>query len=234
MNKIITDAKTVIPSLDVFTLEEVEKIVKSTADLEKIGAYKIGFVLGLKFGLPTVVQSIRKYTQKPIIYDHQKAATDIPAMGKNFVKVCQDAGIDVVIFFPQAGPETQKIWTEEAFKQNMKIIIGGMMTHPQYKKSEGGYLEDEGILNIYKNAVKQGVNDFVVPGNKPEEIKKIKDLIEAAGGNPVFYSPGLVTQGGDITEAAVAAGDYWHAIVGRAIYQADDPREVAILQTQQL
>jgi orotidine-5'-phosphate decarboxylase len=43
----------------------------------------------------------------------------------------------------------------------------------------------------------------------------------------VFYSPGLVAQGGSITEGAKVAGDSWHAIVGRGIYQQQDMKKAA-------
>ena len=53
-------------------------------------------------------------------------------------------------------------------------------------------------------------------------ILKYKKIIESLGVEPTFYSPGLISQGGEITDAAKAAGKRWHAIVGRAIYQAKD------------
>ena len=43
----------------------------------------------------------------------------------------------------------------------------------------------------------------------------------------MFYSPGLVKQGGNITESGKAAGNHWYAIVGRALYQAADIKKAA-------
>lgn len=100
--KIIERYRSVIPACDVPTLEEFEEIVKETADVEGIGGYKVGLELGLSYGLGRVVEVARKYTAKPIIYDHQKAGTDIPDTGKNFAEVCKRAGVDAVILFPQA------------------------------------------------------------------------------------------------------------------------------------
>ena len=45
--------------------------------------YKVGLSLALDCGLPKVVEIAREYTDKPIIYDHLKAGTDIPEVGKN-------------------------------------------------------------------------------------------------------------------------------------------------------
>jgi orotidine-5'-phosphate decarboxylase len=45
---------------------------------------------------------------------------------------------------------------------------------------------------------------------------------------------GFIVQGGRITEVAKAAGDSWHAIVGREIYEAKDVRVAAKEMTSQL
>ncbi|HID72957.1 TPA: hypothetical protein EYP38_03360, partial [Candidatus Micrarchaeota archaeon] len=73
---IINMDRSVIPACDVGFKEYVE-IVKATADIEKIGAYKVGISF-LDVGLKAVVDATRKHTDKPVIYDHQKAGTDIP------------------------------------------------------------------------------------------------------------------------------------------------------------
>ena len=57
---------------------------------------------------------------------------------------------------------------------------------------------------------------------RPEQIKKYRQFLENKGIKPVFYSPGLISQGGSITEGAEAAGEQWHAIIGRALYNASD------------
>ncbi|MEK6910177.1 MAG: hypothetical protein AABW82_00200, partial [Nanoarchaeota archaeon] len=133
--KIIGRDRSVIPACDVQTLQEFREIVKQTADVEGIGGYKIGFELGLGFGLPAVVDAAREFTNKPIIYDHQKAGTDIPATGKNFAQTMKRSGVDTVIFFPQAGPETERAWIYHAFDQGLNVIVGGRMTHPAYAVS---------------------------------------------------------------------------------------------------
>lgn len=232
--KIIGRDRSVIPACDVETLEQFEELVKQTADVDGIGGYKIGFELGLGFGLPLVVAAARKHTDKPIIYDHQKAGTDIPDTGKNYAKVMKRSGVDTVIFFPQAGPETERAWIYHALDNGLNVIVGGRMTHPAYAVSEGGFITDEGALDMYKIAARAGVNNFVVPGNKPEVIKQVRDVVEAEGISPVFYAPGFVAQGGKIEDATKVAGDKWHAIVGRGIYQASDKKAAALEHTSQL
>lgn len=220
MDDIINRSRSIIPACDFSSLEELEEIVEKTCHVDGIGGYKVGFELVIGNSLPAVVEKIKKYTDLPIIYDHQKGATDIPDIGGKFVQVCKAANVDAVILFPLAGPATEMSWIDACQQQNLKVIVGGEMTHKMFKSSEGGYIADKGAEDIYTNASKQGVRDFVVPGNKAERIKFYRDLLKEV--NPVFYSPGLITQGGEITEAARAAGERWHAIVGRAIYQAKD------------
>ena len=217
--------KSIIPSLDVSTLAQLRKVVSSTCDVKGIGAYKIGFELVIPFGMVKVCEEIRKITKLPIIYDHQKAATDIPDMGEKFVSACADA--DSIIFFPQAGPVTQEAWIKAAQKAKKHVIVGGEMTHSGFLQSDNGYLMDESPDRVYSLAAQLGVSDYVVPGNKPERIAHYRKLLESKGIKPIFYSPGLVAQGGSITEGAKAAGERWHAIIGRGIYGAKDMRKVA-------
>ena len=231
---IINYEKSVVPACDVKTTEELEEIVKQTYDVDGIGAYKLGFELGLGYGLKECVNIIRKYTNKPIIYDHQKAATDIPDTGKNFAQVCKKAGIDCIILFPQAGPETERAWIYHALNEDLPLMVGGRMTHPAFSVGEGGFITEEGAFEIYRIAAKIGINNFVVPGNKPEVIKEIKEIIEKEGIDPIFHSPGFIAQGGKLSEASKAAGNKLHGIVGRGIYNSKDMRASAIEYTSQL
>lgn len=232
--KVIGRDRSVIPACDVETLERFEELVKQTTDVDGIGGYKIGFELGLGFGLPAVVAAARKHSDKPIIYDHQKAGTDIPDTGKNYARVMKKAGVDAVIFFPQAGPETERAWIYHALDNGLKVIVGGRMTHPAYSVSEGGFITDEGALDMYRIAARAGVNNFVVPGNKPDVIKQVRDVVEAEGASPVFYAPGFITQDGKIEAAAKVAGNSFHGIVGRGIYQAKYMHAAAVEHTSQL
>lgn len=223
---IIKFNRSVIPACDVSSLEALENLVKGTSEVNGIGGYKIGFELVIPFGIKNVIKIIRNHTDLPIIYDHQKAGTDIPDMGEKFIKACE--GVDAIIIFPQAGPETERKWIESAKNQGMGVIVGGEMTHPKFLEKDGGFILETAPKTIYEIAASLGVKDFVVPGNKPERILEYKNLLESRGVKPVFYSPGLITQGGDLTESAKAAGDKWHAIIGRALYQAENIQEKAV------
>jgi len=214
--------KSIIPACDVDSLDGLKKIVKATCEVKGIGAYKVGFELAIPFGLKKVVDEIRKLTKLPIIYDHQKAGTDIPEKGESFMKACKDSGVDYVILFPQAGPVTEEAWINAAKKFELQIIVGGEMTHPGYLETENGFLKSNTPRRIYQIAASQGVTDYVVPGNKPDKIKEYREFLETKGIKPIFYSPGLIAQGGSLSEGAKAAGENWHAIIGRALINAQD------------
>jgi orotidine-5'-phosphate decarboxylase len=62
----------IIPACDFTKMSDLENLVKSTCEIEGIVGYKIGAILGLKYGLQSVVETISSLTELPIIYDHQK------------------------------------------------------------------------------------------------------------------------------------------------------------------
>lgn len=230
--KVIDAEKSVIVACDV-DLARFEQIVKETADNPKIGAYKIPARAGRK-GWERWVETAKRHTQKPLIYDHQKAGNDIPDTGKDLMKDVKEAGFDAVILFPHSGPETERAWIYHALEAGLKVIVGGWMTHPAYAQSEGGFILDEGILEMYRIAARAGIQDLVVPGNKPEVIERVKQTVEECGVNPIFYPPGLIKQGGKIEDVAKVAGKRWHTIIGTAIYTAEDIRKTAAELTSKI
>jgi len=232
--RIIKLDRSIIPACDVNSIEELKQLVKETCDVEGIGAYKIGFELVIPHGMKAVVESIREETDLPIIYDHQKAGTDIPDTGMKFASACKKCGVNAAILFPQAGPETEKAWVKALQENSLGVIVGGEMTHRGYLSSEDGFIVESAPEKMYLIAAELNVRDFVVPGNKPERISHYKSLLEEKGISPVLYSPGLISQGGDITESGKAAGKQWHAIVGRALYNAKDIRAAAKQLTKKL
>ena len=228
----LIEGNSVIPACDV-DIEKFEEIVKSTKDEPLIGGYKLPATAGHE-GWLACIEIARRHTSKPLIYDHQKAGNDIPDTAQRFMEKLKLAGFDAVIIFPHSGPRTQVAWTGEALQQGLQVLVGADMTHEKYKRSEGGYISDEALEEIYIRAARQGVTHFVVPGNKTDRIALYRQLIQAEGVKPIFFAPGFVAQGGSISDAAKAAGDNWHAIVGRGIYAAPDIKAAVKELTSQL
>jgi orotidine-5'-phosphate decarboxylase len=215
----------IIPACDVTSLKELVNLIKETCSLEFIQAYKIGVKMLALEGAKKVVKEIRRLTDLPIIYDHQKYGTDIPDLsGGELLETFKEAGIDGLIIFPFAGIRTLQATIEGCRRANLLPIVGGEMTHPGFLVSEGGYIADDGPARIYQDAAQLGVDTFVVPGTKIDKIKEYAGLIVDVVPNPWLMFPGIGKgQGGDIAQAFKAASPYrCSAIVGRGIYAASD------------
>lgn len=210
----------IIPALDTTDLDAALRLACRTAGRKSVYGYKIGFALGLVHGLSETVRRIREWTDKPLIYDHQKAATDIPDTGALFGDVMKKAGIDEVILFPHTGPRTLEAWVRAMRERELKTIVGGAMTHPAYLVSEGGYIADEAAAAIYRQAAGLGVAAFVTPLTKPEAVAKLAAEVPFTAGQE-FYSPGFGAQGGDPGRFPALKRHY--LIVGRALLAAADP-----------
>jgi len=256
MKRIISLDKSVIPACDV-GINKYEEILRETADINKVGAYKIGPALTGRPGYDKIVGLRNNYSSKPLIFDAQKWGTDIPDTAEPILTPLRDSGIEAVILFPESGPITEYEWIKTAQNLGLGVIVGGEMTHPRYLEEDlsegkkknyteifkelgierniGGFIRQSAPEDIYEIAARMGVTDFVVPGNKPHRITFYRELITNCGvAKPTFYSPGLVEQGGEISEGAKAAGKRFHGIVGRGITKAEDIRQAALDLTMML
>lgn len=236
IKRLIGNDKAVVVAADIETLEELGQLIEATCDVPGIGAYKVGFVLALGFSLGSVVRTIREYTNLPIIYDHQKGGTDIPQLGQKFAKIVAGAGVDAVILFPFGGATTEREWIKACQEEGLTVLVGGHMTQEKFLAGEGGFIADSAPLKIYSIAAKMGVRNFVVPGNKIEFVEKYRRFLEKKLGKENFsvWAPGFINQGGKITKFAEKAGRPWRAIVGSAIYKADDKSKAAKKMTQEI
>lgn len=217
--------KGIILAADVGSLEELRKLASLASGFPEVVGLKLGFSLALRFGLPTVVRVARDSASIPLIYDHQKAATDIPAMGEPFAALCKDAGLDAVIFFPHAGPKTLEGFIAGAINHELVPIVGAVMSHPAFLQSEGGYMADDSAARIFRTSIDAGVKSFVLPGTKLDLIKTLAEGPLAPACPATVMMPGIGTQGGSLAAAFRAVGRHRpYAIIGSAIFKAPDPR----------
>ena len=209
-----------IPALDTPDLDQALGLVAAVDSVPGVYGYKLGFALGLTHGLGAVTRAIREVSSKPLVYDHQKAGTDIPDTAPLFARVMSGAGVDEVIVFPQAGPASLAGFVTALQAEGRKVIVGGIMTHERYLASEGGYLSDEGMTGVYRLAADLGVRAFVVPLTKPERARAVAEALGPAG-EWEFYSPGMGAQGGKLEFFTSLKRHY--VIVGRSLLQSADP-----------
>ncbi|MBF0545472.1 MAG: hypothetical protein HQM08_13610 [Candidatus Riflebacteria bacterium] len=212
----------IIPALDIRDIVKMENLIREINDHPFVYGYKVGFSLGLTYGLPKIVETIRKYTKKPVIYDHQKAGTDIPDTGSVFAEVMKNAGLEEVIIFPQAGPVTEDSWIDALIAKSLKVIVGGVMTHKSFLQSEGGFISDSGVEQIYSAAIKKGVTSFVVPLTKGGLVENLLQKIPFPT-NSEFYSPGFGKQGGNPCDFPSIKKHY--LITGRSLLESKNPVE---------
>ncbi len=234
--RIIPADRSVIVAADVEP-EKFEGLVRDVGKVEGLSGYKIGFEVGYGLTIAKAVATVKEANPDSVaIFDHQKAGNDIPDTGMNFGRTMKRGGVDAAILFPFTGPATQERWTKELQDQGIGVLTGSEMTHPKIRRSEGGYIADDAFAEMFELAVALGVRDFVVPGNKPDKVADYRGFFEERLGSENFtlYAPGFVAQGGEISEAGIAAGYNWHAIVGRGIIAASNVHIAAVEHTQQI
>lgn len=258
MSRIIDIDRSIVPACDV-DWATYARLTFALDKFPKIWAVKIGIALALgKHGLHAAVEQAHHHGLN-VIYDHQKAGTDIhESTPQKFMDRMVEAKVDAVILFPLSGPAVQYEWTKAAQERELGVIVGGEMTHPRFLQGDfsngkkdfqdysyifaklglgdiTGYIRQDAPRDIFSLAAKMGVQDFVVPGNKPERITLYKEIIQSAGvKDPAFFSPGLIAQGGNLSDGAKAAGKCFHGIVGRALYQPDNIKKAAEELTSQI
>jgi orotidine-5'-phosphate decarboxylase len=234
--RIITLDRSVIVAMDM-NWRRTTEVIDKTKEVEGISAYKFGFRVGLsRLSLPVAVDYVHENTNKKAIYDHQKAGTDIDDTAQGFADTLHEAGVDAAILFPFTGPVVERAWIKVLQQKGIGVIVGAEMTHKQIRHSEGGFVADDAFKRMFEIAVDCKVTDFVVPGNKPDKVREYRALFEheLGEGNFDLYSPGLIAQGGTITEGGEAAGPRFHGIIGRGIFEQEDIHAAAVSCTTQI
>lgn len=224
---LISRDRSIVVACDVQDLASLERLVASTHRVEAVGGYKLGFSLGLRYGLPDLVSLIRRYTQKPVIYDHQKGGTDVPHTAGLFAGLMSSAGIDYAILFPFSSPSTEEAWVRALQREGVTPIVGAMLTTPDFMAEKGGFFSRGVVSRIFQIASQLGVDQFVLPANKPDQALELRQEIESSVNDPVFFLPGVGAQGGEISRLRAVMGRRWHGIVGRTVYASSDPAAAA-------
>jgi orotidine-5'-phosphate decarboxylase len=208
----------IIPSLDV-DIKEALMIIDNIKDLkQEVAGLKIGSILAWKYGLTKVVKDIKEICDFPIMFDAQKAGTDIPDIVKEQVNLVADANIDAFIASPLgAGSATLEAFIKACFERDVSPIVVIEMTHPYFD----AFLSENASEKVLKQSLDLGVENFVAPANKPAQLKLYKNIAREMNRSIKIFSPGVVPQGGG-PDSAVEAGTNF-VIVGRSIYQAENP-----------
>jgi len=214
----------IVPALDLESPDELRRVVECTTGIEGVVAYKLGLTLTLRLGLAGAVRLLREVTELPIIYDHQKAGPDVPDMAPKFAATCKSAGVDALILFPLAGPRAVRAFSDASVDQGLLPIVGGDLPLEDYNAAGGGYVVDDALERIFAEALKCGVDHFVVPGNTPHKVRRHAASLMEKLERPALLIPGIGALGGTIADTFAAAGGCrTYAVIGRALYGDKDP-----------
>ncbi|MHB1376798.1 MAG: beta/alpha barrel domain-containing protein [Candidatus Humimicrobiaceae bacterium] len=227
MDNLLKNKHGIIISCDFSNIKKLEKLVKETCPLDFILGYKIGMLLTVKNSIRTVTDIIRKYSDLPIIYDHQKLGTDIPEIcSGEILQILKNAGVNALVVFPLAGGETLKSIVKECFKIGLTPIVGGDMEHAGYIVEEGGYIDESAAQRIYIDAATIGVTHFMLPCSKLDRLKIYMHKLVNIAVNPQIFLTGMKE---DLSKELLEACKVVHmynsfAMVGRDITEEKDYR----------
>jgi orotidine-5'-phosphate decarboxylase len=218
----------VMPALDIENFDDVLRLVESTTLIEGIIGYKLGLTAVLRIGLFEAIRRVRGITPLPIIYDHQKAGLDVPSMAQKLTNLVADAGADALILFPVAGPTAVAKFVESSIASGLTPLVGGELAVDDYTVSGGGFIGDNALVRIIELAASHSATNFIVPAHSSDRVRVLAEHARSVANDPALFLPGIGDLGGSIPKAFDAAGHIRaYAIVGRAIYNAQNPAEAA-------
>jgi orotidine-5'-phosphate decarboxylase len=195
-----------ILALDVLDKDRAIKISNSCAPY--IDAIKIGYPLVLSAGLG-IARDLLKF-KLPLIADFKVA--DIPNTNQLIAEQVFSAGFSAIICHAFTGRDAVQVCVDSAHHHDGECFVVAEMSHPGATEFfHGGVAE-----RLAQVALACRADGIIVPATRPERVKKLRSIIGARK----IYAPGVGTQGGDLrTIVGIVDG----IIVGRAIYEADNP-----------
>ncbi len=177
---------------------------------ELIDVIKFNYPLVLREGI-ALLREIKNRYEKPIFADFKVA--DVPVTNNRIIKLCQEYGADAVMIHGFVGVEALHKAINTA--TDCELFLVTQLTNP------GGadFFEpfSEKFAEIASTLELGGVQ---APGNRPEVIEQVREII---GPEKTIVSCGIGAQGGRFGGAIQAGADF--EIIGRAIYQAEQPVE---------
>lgn len=196
-----------------------------------------GYVCAIKLNfhvvLPMSKMELKKITQIAHDFNMQIIAdlklNDIFDTNQVTIKYLSSLGFDSVIVNPFMGKISLKSTVDYAHSLNFGVISLVYMSHADAVEGYGASLavpnsndkseNSKPVYRIfYENSKSVGVDGVVVGGNRLDILNELRCKDNEC--LPI-YSPGIITQGGDIKRALEAGSTY--LIIGRAIVNSDSP-----------
>jgi orotidine-5'-phosphate decarboxylase len=212
------------------SIKKLESIVESTNDLDFVVGYKVGAELAIASTISDVVQTIRKFTNLPIIYDHQKFGADDPGFcGSSFLETIKGAGIDAVFIFPFGGIASLKAAVDKSIETGLIPVVGGDMVHKGFITEDKGYLESSAPQKMYLDGADMGTVHFVIPCTRLDRMRIYCRRLESMVNNPVLFITGV---GLDVCDDLIKACEVVkqhrsYAVIGKEITGEENYRRAA-------
>lgn len=181
-------------------------------------AIKIGYPLILSAGLG-IVKDVSACA--PVITDLKIA--DIPHTNRLICEAALQAGASGIIAHAFPGKDSLAACAASAADHGADLFVVTEMSHPGAELFMTPLAE-----RMARLAVDVGAAGVVAPATRPERIERIRSII----GTRTIISPGVGAQGGSASKALGAGADY--IIVGRSVYEADDPATAAEMVLSEL
>ena len=201
--------KRLILAMDVTDREAAIDITGKCAPY--LDAVKVGYPLVLAAGVD-IISDLARFA--PVIADFKVA--DIPNTDRLILQQAYRAGAYGVIVHAFTGRDSLEACVAESLIWNRDVFAVTEMSHPGATDFMVKPAED-----MARMAADCGVTGVVAPATRPERVKQIRDVV----GDLLIISPGVGAQGGSAGDTIKAGADY--VIVGRSIYQSDDPAAAA-------
>jgi len=195
-----------IVALDV---TEESRALRLAADVrDYVDAFKVNYPLVLSRGMQ-VVEKLAKIGD--VICDFKVA--DIPNTNRLIVDQVFRFHAKAVIVHGFVGEDAVRSCIDAA---RGDVFVVAEMSHPGAERWNAPVADD-----IAEMAVKAGAAGIIAPATRPERVKELRKIV----GDRLILSPGVGAQGGTPADPIAAGADY--IIVGRAIYDAHNPRAEA-------
>lgn len=195
-----------IVALDVVEEKKALSIASKVGDL--CDAIKVNWPLVLGAG-PAI---ITKLAEKGDVLCDFKVA-DIPNTNRLIVQEAFRLGAAGVIVHGFPGEDSVRACVAAA---SGDVFVVTEMSHPGAERFNAPIAEE-----IARMAVKVGATGIIAPATRPERVRRMREIV----GSLKIAAPGVGAQGGSAVDAIRAGADY--VIMGRAIYEAKDPRKEA-------
>jgi len=196
-----------ILALDETREDKAFSIVEQVRDYAD--AIKINWPLVLSAS-PGIITRISKLSD--VICDFKVA--DIPNTNRLIVQQAVALGASGVIVHGFTGRDSVKAAVEAA--RGAEVFVVTEMSHPGGEEFTAPVAERLAAL-----AVECGASGVIAPATRPERIRAIRGIV----GKLKILSPGVGAQGGSAADAIANGAD--SVIIGRSIYNAQNPRDAA-------